>query len=347
MCSWHAFGGIWTVSPEHQPTFRKELWNWYTKFKNFSFVFATGAHTWFHYGPHLWSIPVEVSCPFSPHSAQVLRRESAIMSSSDADSEVLQFQGSIVVFTTLLAFSRLRRNARLFFMVGLIIYFMYIVDGSFMAIFVAGTLLCELDLLARNNNLPRWISRFEPYKTPIFSSLFIASIYLSGVPSHVNDLKELALSPGWYYLSFLKPQAVLEYKWFYLFWAAVFLVSAVPRIRWLKAFFETPFNQYLGRISFSLYLIHGPLLWTIGDRVYVMTGWYRDAHIDNIGTWVNVFPLPQKGPLGLELCFWLPHLILLPLNLWASEVLTKCLDEQSVRFAQWLYRSSLEESSER
>lgn len=253
----------------------------------------------------------------------------------------------MVVFTTLLAFSRLRRNARLWFIVGLIIYFMYIVDGSFMALFLAGTLLCELDLLARNNNLPRWISRLEPYKTAIFYSFFIASIYLSGIPSHEMDLKTLALSPGWYYLSFLKPQAVMDYKWFFLWWAAVFLISATPRIWWLKAFFETRFNQYLGRISFSLYLIHGPLLWTIGDRVYVATGWYRDAHVDNIGNWINLFPLSQKGPLGLEPSFWLPHLILLPLNLWAAEVLTKCLDEPSVRFAQWLYRSSLEESSEK
>lgn len=266
---------------------------------------------------------------------------------SNADCEGSQFQGSVVIFTTLLAFSRLRRNARLWCMVGLVIYFMYVVDGSYMALFIAGTLLGELDLLARNNNLPRWISRFEPYKTPIFYSFFIASIYLSGVPSHDNDVKELALSPGWYYLSFLKPQAVLEFKWFFLFWAAVFLISAIPRIRWLKSFFETRFNQYLGRISFSLYLIHGPLLWTVGDRVYVATGWYRDAHIDNIGNWINIFPLPQIGPLGLEPSFWLPHLFLLPLNLWVAEVLTKTLDEQSNRFSRWLYTSSIEESSER
>ena len=213
-----------------------------------------------------------------------------------------------------------------------------------MAMFTSGLLLCELDLLARNNNLPRFIARLEPYKTPIFYGLFLASIFLSGAPSHSNDLQALALSPGWYYLSKLKPQAVMDYKWFYLLLAAVFLTSSIPRIRWLKSFFETPFNQYLGRISFALYLVHGPLLWTLGDRIYVATGWYRPAHVENMGWWINLFPLSQKGPLGLEPSFLIPHLILLPINLWVAEVLTKLLDEPSIRFAQWLYRSSLEDS---
>jgi hypothetical protein len=221
---------------------------------------------------------------------------------------------------------------------------MYIVDGSFMALFSSGMLLCELDLLARNNNLPGFFMIFEPFKNAIFYSFFIMSAFLSGVPSHTQDLKTLALSPGWYWLSFLKPQAVLDFKWFYLFWAAVFLISSVQRIAWLKAFFETRFNQYLGRISFSLYLVHGPLLWTIGDRIYAGVGWYREAHVDHIPEWINAFPLPTLGPLGLEPRFILPHLILLPLNLWVAEVVTKLIDEQSVRFAQWIYRSTLENS---
>jgi peptidoglycan/LPS O-acetylase OafA/YrhL len=221
---------------------------------------------------------------------------------------------------------------------------MYIVDGSFMALFVSGVLLCELDLLARDDNLPGFFSRFKPYKGAIFYGLFIVSIYLGGVPSHTRDVKTLELSPGWYYLSFLQPQAVFDYKWFYLFWAAVCLVSSVPRIWWLKSFFETRFNQYLGRISFALYLIHGPILWTIGDRIYLAVGWYREVHTKHLPQWINLFPLSHSGPLGLELSFLVPHLIILPITLWTAELVTKLIDEQSVKFAQWAYRRTLEES---
>jgi peptidoglycan/LPS O-acetylase OafA/YrhL len=220
---------------------------------------------------------------------------------------------------------------------------MYIVDGSFFSLFLFGVLLCELHLLAKDGNLPPFFSRFKPFKNVIFYGFLVASVWLSGVPSHTRDIKDLELSPGWYYLSFLAPQAVFDYKWFYLFWAAVFLVSAVPQIGWLKSFFETRFNQYLGRISFALYLIHGPILWTLGDRVYVAVGWYREVHITLLPGWVNLFPLSQFGPLGFEFSFLAAHLIILPATLWAAELITK-LDEQSVRFTQWAYASSLESS---
>jgi peptidoglycan/LPS O-acetylase OafA/YrhL len=304
--SWHLFG-IWTLSPKHKATFSEELWNWYIEFKNFSFVFRTGDSGWMLTSQfHAWSIPVE-------------------------------FRGSIIIYTSVLAFSRATRNARLWCQIGLIFYFLYIVDGYFGALFVGGMLLCELTILSKANNLPRFISNLSPYKKPIFYTLFIVGIYLSGVPSFSQDIFELRKARGWYFLSFLKPQAVFDLKWFYLFWAALFVVASIPHISWLKAFFETPFNQYLGRISFALYLVHGPVLWVLGDRLYQAVGWYREEHVIHTPSWINLFPLSQKGPLGLEISFLAPHLILLPLTLWLAEIVTKLFDEPSVRFSQWAY----------
>lgn len=308
MTSWHAFGI--SANPEPLSNYRDELWNWYVELKNFSFVFRTGGEVWFTYNFHAWSIPVE-------------------------------FRGSIVIYTALLAFSRCTRNARLWCEVGLIFYFMYIVDGWFCALFVAGMLLGDLDLLAENNNLPCVLSRLEPYKKRIFYGLFIISIYLGGVPARSTDLHVLRNSPGWHYLSFLKPQAFWDFKWFYLFWASTFLVASIPRIPRLKSFFETRFNQYLGRISFAFYLVHGPVLWTLGDRLYAASGWSREANAVSIPGWINLFPMPKVGPLGLELSFLVPHLVLLPVTLWLAEMVTKLFDEPSVRFSQWAYEMTL------
>jgi peptidoglycan/LPS O-acetylase OafA/YrhL len=308
MTSWHALG-LWTVF-ERKSSYRDELWNWYTELKNFTFVFRTGGEPWLSYNFHAWSIPVE-------------------------------FRGSIVIYTALLAFSRCTKNARLWGEVGLIFYFMYIVDGWFCSMFVAGMLLCDLDLLAGSNNLPRFFSRLEPFKELIFYNLFVISIYLGGVPSYSSDLQVLQKSRGWYYLSFLKPQAVFDYKWFYLFWAATCLVASIPRISWLKGFFETRFNQYLGRISFAFYLVHGPVLWILGDRLYVATGWSRESHVTGLPQWMNKFPMSKAGPLGLELSFLAPHLIILPVTLWLAEIATKVFDEPSVKFSQWAYRRAL------
>ncbi|KKZ64451.1 hypothetical protein EMCG_09562 [[Emmonsia] crescens] len=312
MTSWHLFGirGM----PDPRANYRDELWNWYCEMKNFSFIFRTGGEPWFPYNFHAWSIPVE-------------------------------FKGSMLIYATLQALSRCTRNARLWCEVGLIFYFMYIADGWFCALFMAGMLLCDLDLLASNNNLPRFIARLEPHKRTLAYTALVISIYLGGVPSENSDIQVLKSSPGWYLLSFFKPQAVFDYKWFYLFWAATLMVAAIPRIPGLKAFFETRFNQYLGRISFSLYLMHGPVLWTLGDRMYAATGWLRESHAIKFPGWINRFPLPKIGPLGLELGFLLPHLILLPLTLWLAEIATKLIDEPTVRFAQWAYAKTQASSS--
>ncbi|MCJ1444197.1 MAG: hypothetical protein MMC23_004698 [Stictis urceolatum] len=309
MSMWHAFG-IWQIPSKPEGKYKDEIWQWYAEFKNFSFIFKQGGDPWFTYNFHTWSIPVEM-------------------------------KGSIVIYTSLLAFSKCTRNARLCLEACLIYYFLYIADGWYCALFMAGMLICDLDLLAESNNLPWIFYKFSTYKDFIFYHIFIVSLYLGGVPSQNADVNQLRESRGWYYLSFLKPQAVFDYKWFYLFFASTFLVISSHRIRWLKRFFETRFCQYLGRICFALYLVHGPVLWTLGDRVYCAVGFVKQEHQENIPDWVNWFPLPRVGPLGLEPAFLLPNLVLLPFTLWIAEIVTKLFDEPAVNIAQWLYRKSL------
>ncbi|KAF2264658.1 acyltransferas-like protein [Lojkania enalia] len=305
---------IWIDFGELKSTYREELKTWYYTFKNYSFVFLTGNMYEFTslYHPHSWSIPIE-------------------------------FKGSIIVYTALSAFSKCKTNARLWGEMGLIFYFLYIVDGWYGALFMSGMLLCDLDLLALGDQLPHFLSILEGFKELIFFHLFIAALYLGGVPSCESPEYEhlLSKSPGWIWLSHLTPQAVFDAKWFYLFWGAFFVVASIPRLPWLKQFFEMRFCQYLARISFALYLIHGPVIWTLADRLYAATGFSREEHKEHISGWVDAFPLSKKGPLGLELAFWAPQLIILPVTLYVAEVVTKIFDEPSVKFSNWLYRKSL------
>lgn len=300
---------------ELKSTYREEFVNWYYTFKNYSFVFGDNPFPFTEtYSPHAWSIPVE-------------------------------FKGSIVVYTSLLAFSRCTKNARLWCETGLIFYFLYIADGWYGALFMAGMLLCDLELLSQNDQLPRFFARLSNFKEFIFFHLLIIGLYLAGVPSidspNVDSLTLLTKSPGWVWLSYLKPQAVFDAKWFYLFWAAVFVVASIPRLPLLRRFFETRISQYLARVSFALYLVHGLMLWIVGDRLYAATGLVRPAYKDHLPGWVDKFSLPKGGPMGLELAFWVPQLILVPATLYVSEIVTKVIDEPSVKFANWVYKSSM------
>ncbi|KAJ4375764.1 hypothetical protein N0V83_001040 [Neocucurbitaria cava] len=314
LCIRHATK-IWVDMPDMNGTFREDVRTWYQTFKNYSFVFDTNIYAFTApYHPHTWSIPIE-------------------------------FKGSIIVYTVLTALAKCTRNARLWCEIGLIFYFLYIVDGYFGALFMAGMLLCDLELLAQDDQLPRLLSMLTGFKELIFFHLFIGALYLGGVPSFdaldVDRTTLISKSPGWKWLSHLKPQAVFDAKWFYLFWAAFLAVASIPRLPWLKYFFETRFCQYLGRISFALYLVHGLVIWTLGDRIYAATGMERPGHKEGIPGWINKFPLSTKQPVGFELAFWVPQLVILPATLYLAEMVTKLVDEPSNRFVNWLYRQTL------
>ena len=309
--SWHAFG-LWTAPFEPQQNYWEELSKWYEDVRSYSQLFrGPGRWAWLYSNIHTWSIPYE-------------------------------FEGSIVTYTTLLALSGATKTARLLVQCTLIFYFMWIVDGWWISMFIAGMLICDLDLLAAKNELPGFLEQLEPYKTLIYVPLFIISLYLGGVPATNNDYEILKNSPGWVYLSVLKPKANVQPKWFYLFWAAVFLVSAVPRLPWLKTLFNSPFCQYLGRISYALYLMHGPVIWTLGDKIYLLVGWPKDpAYFNDPPAWFDLLHLSKAGPLGLEIAFLLPQLILLPATLWVAGLVTRYVDETSVRFAKWLHLQTM------
>ncbi|KAL1872004.1 hypothetical protein VTK73DRAFT_1748 [Phialemonium thermophilum] len=315
MLMWHLFfdGGRTIYAAQPQSNLRDEIWNWYAEFKNFSFIFTRGGEPWFSYNFHTWSIPVEM-------------------------------KGSIIVYTAVLSFSRMRTNARLFCTLVLMWYFMYVADGWYGCVFLCGVLIGDLEHLSAQGRLPWPLHQLAPYCGTVFWwHAFAVGIYLGGVPSRTIDVLELRRNRGWYYLSYLKPQATFDYKWFYLFWAAMFTMAAVPRLPVLRRFFETRFCQYLGRVSYALYLVHGPVLWILGDRLYTAAGWHTAWHRARLVNWVDrwTWLLPHKGPLGLEPSFLALQVVLLPVTFGLAELVTRWVDDPAVRLAAWLYAKML------
>ncbi|KAK4441927.1 acyltransferase 3 [Podospora aff. communis PSN243] len=254
--------------------------------RRYSFVFDKTSSPWFSYNTHLWSIPVE-------------------------------FKGSLMVYFFWIAMARSSRAFRLGVEVGLAVYFLYVVDGWYGALFFGGVFLCELHheenakmlLVAGGSSGPHLI--------------LVIGLYLGGVP-HL-ELDDLRRNPGWGALSFLKPGVMNDPKWFYLFWASMCLVWAVSRIAWLRAWLDSEPCQFLGRISFGLYLVHGPVLWLVGENVYSVMGKC----------------LSVSGPLGLEPFFITTHVVLLPLTVAVACVVHKAVDQPAVKLGHWIYRSSL------
>lgn len=304
MTTWHLFGiqSSHPIALKPEKTYKDELWRFYCDFKNFSFIFSENTN---HYNDHTWSIPME-------------------------------FRGSVVIWTTLLALAECDTMTRLLCEAGLTWYFLYVVDGWYCALFMMGALICDLDLLAKADRLPTQLRcDFKPW---VWWLLFGIALYLAGVPSASEDIQHLRTEPGWYYLSFLKPQAMWDFRWFFRFWAATLAMVSIPKLPTVRAFFETAFCQYLGKISFALYLVHGPVLWTFGDRVYAATGRPQASSFTFCPSWINLFKFPSGGPFGLEVNYLAAHLILLPLTLGIAEIVTYAIDEPSLKFAHWAYQ---------
>ena len=94
---------------------------------------------------------------------------------------------------------------------------------------------------------------------------------------------------------------------------------------------------YFGKLSFGLYLVHGPVLWIVGARVYAAVGRVNSVAAGDVPNWVNIFPLPSWGPMGVEVNYIMAQAILLPLTLWLAGVAHKLLDEPSGQLANWLF----------
>lgn len=195
-------------------------------------------------------------------------------------------------------------------------------------------MMADIDILSGNGTLPRPFS-YNVGKYFWYLPL-LAGLWLSTCPSYTHT-REFASDPGWYWLTYLHPRASSNAPHWYNAWAGVLVLLAIPRIPWLRSFFELGILRDFGKITFSFYLVQGPLLWTIGDRLYAAVGRIRPRSPELIPFWVNLFALPEWGPLGLEVNYLAANLLLFPFMVWIASIATKVFEGPSGQFCTWLF----------
>ncbi|KAK8052199.1 hypothetical protein PG993_003584 [Apiospora rasikravindrae] len=373
--SWHVFG-IATPWPEHQASLPAELWNWARDLLKFSYFFRNRV-LYTLYNIHTWTIPVELRGSYSVLIWLFLWGGQSSPASSSCDYGVSTRRR--VVATAVMT-----------------IYLVMGAAGAWYAAFFAGMLTAEIDILSSTSTtsvsahekliysyskirlpwdgLLDFLRQRPRFRSLLLHAMLAAGLYLASEPSSdvLKTDELLGKCYGWKTLGRLipapytasdEPESVA--RWFWLFWAAWLLFISVKELDWVRSLFETRFSQYLGKHSFALYLVHGPLIALYSERLFYLTGVKRgplsETEAARFGHLMNRWrdnpnwPFPrhptpsavdvrQPYYYGLEPEFLLCVALSLPLFLYAAELGTRLFDEPSVRASRWAYRRLMKRS---
>lgn len=194
-----------------------------------------------------------------------------------------------------------------------------------LVLFLCGFLLAELDLNrgahvpATSPELPVGEGEQRPKKSRMWK-YFIAAVSIVGLYFMCQPDDKADTTPGWIYLNSIIPEWWDEarYRYWQSFGAVIFTWAVGYSSSW-QWFFSTGVVQYFGKISYAIYLMHGPAMHCIGyhfeKRAWDITG--TEGYSYNAG-------------------FLLGALFCVPTVIWCADVFWRAVDVPTVKFAKWV-----------
>ncbi|GAB7354011.1 hypothetical protein MBLNU459_g4601t1 [Dothideomycetes sp. NU459] len=292
---WQRLDHVRETHLQHFDTTAEQLRDWASKMWIFVHPWSFGTKdTDIDIDRHLWTIPME-------------------------------FRSSLVLYLTQAGLARLKSPLRMTALVALVAWCLF-KDRWEMILFYSGFLFAELDFARRAKAAATYAlpSQGTPCPAPsrqrawsaVYVAVFVVGIYLCGQPQvHAEH------SPGWATLTALIPSFTERKQRFWVGWGALLLVwSTSNSPRTLQRIFTNGPVQYLGKISFALYLMHGPITHTVGYGA-------MDVLWRSIGT---------ETVLRKEIGFCIAAAIDIVTTVWVADVFWRAVDLPVVSFAKWL-----------
>ncbi|KAF2276503.1 uncharacterized protein EI97DRAFT_42014 [Westerdykella ornata] len=232
----------------------------------------------------------------------------------------LEFRNSIILFATLVGFAKLRPLVRIRLTLVLYLYCVLVEEGD-VALFIAGIGCAEFLLIReeRSKHLPsteKQESQQQSSRTKVlWAAVYILGLHLLSIPAGRYEYTPGYRSLVRFAAHFVKNTEVSIQR----IGAAVFLF-ALCGSDYLRRVFETRLAIYAGKISFPLYIVHGPLTHILGIRL-VPFFW-------SIVGDATLF----QYEVGVILAF----LVLAVLVVWVADIVMRTIDTPSVRFGRTL-----------
>ncbi|KHO00246.1 Acyltransferase 3 [Metarhizium album ARSEF 1941] len=207
------------------------------------------------------------------------------------------------------------------------------IDGHWaVALFMVGLFAAEVEAVIeerrrgqRQENGSRSAARCGPWTSRLQSALWIAvflvGLYLAGYP-----MERAEISPGFRWLLSHTPKVYRDGDGFILpakFWcsvSAVLVCAALFRVPTLQRAFTTPVAQYLGDVSYSVYLVHHGIQITAGaDIKSKVHSWFGADD----GQW------KRAAVLVVDI------VLVMGLTVWVADIFWRLVDRPVVRFSRY------------
>jgi peptidoglycan/LPS O-acetylase OafA/YrhL len=274
--------------PERLPTLLDQLIDW----MHFVQSELTNPWTWkaepVKYDDHLWTIPVQFRC-------------------------------SLFLYLILIGTSRMKPGLRRLLSFALAIYSMWMTRWD-VCVHISGFIIAEYNYLTET----RWNSLVptEPSKRfgvqkmlhsvsgLLWILIFICGLYIGSFPVYIKG--------DMYLFSWLKWLSS-DYNCWHSY-SAIMLVFSLSNSKILQWFFTNPVLLYLGEISFSMYLVHGPVLHLFG---YSLVPFLWET-------------LGDRRDSTFQISFALGLVLLFPIVVWISDLFRRTVEVPCEGFGRWV-----------
>ncbi len=330
MAYFHVFGthgwsyGLHGRSPPIKESFAAQMAHWLPSVMHLTDPFSQNLRRGqgYVYDHFLWTLPIEFDC-------------------------------SLMLFLCQAAFTRLRPTARLAIMFCNAVFTMKYGHWQ-VFLFIVGMIICELQFMfdsmrAAAAELPeiptitatmaddfpaaeyqvlvspvtRGRSILARFHTHIGIVVFVLSLYILSFPDASYGA---AITPGFRTMYKWIPALHIANKLDDFFWVplgAALCVFVVDRTPPLQILFSNRLSQYLGRISYSMYVVHGPILFTAGQRYIRLT-----TALTGVDT-----TLHYGCGVALAFALYLPTLI------FVADFVSRTLDQWSLNVGRRAYEA--------
>ena len=269
--------------PKQFSQWAQDLYNMFNPFTWVSYVPI--------YSPQLWTLPTE-------------------------------FRGSMLVFITTLGLSKAKTHVRMPVIFAFALYALSLGKSWDMFLFLSGPILAEAQLIQRESG---WTfpghfrgsrkAKFAELASRCFwLSVFIFSLFLAGWPDDNSER-----SVGYVTLTHITPKRFNNGTNRSRFWTsigAVLMLASFENLPVLQRPFNTAVAEYLGEISFALYIVHVGILYTFG--------WHLTTYC--------------IAATGSRACgFLIAACMVTPVTFWVADVFWRGVDVRCVKAARRLW----------